>query len=67
LLIDRLKFDLRIYVLVTSFNPLEVFIFKEGFARFSTEEFSLHPDDIKRTQIHLTNFSIQKHFFDPVT
>ncbi|KRX04923.1 hypothetical protein PPERSA_06557 [Pseudocohnilembus persalinus] len=64
LLIDNFKFDLRIYALVTSYNPLECFIFKEGFARISTEEFSLHPDDITNNQIHLTNYSIQKHFYD---
>jgi tubulin polyglutamylase TTLL5 len=47
LTINNHKFDCRIYVLVTSFNPLEAFIFKEGFARLTTEEYSLHPDDIK--------------------
>lgn len=49
---------MRIYVLVTSYNPLEAFIFKEGFARLSTEEFNIHPDDIKNIKIHLTNYSI---------
>lgn len=36
LLLRGYKFDMRIYVLVTSFNPLEAFLYKEGFARMTT-------------------------------
>ena len=56
------KFDLRIYVLVTSFNPLEAFIFKEGLARFGTRPYSPRPEFLHDHRIHLTNSSIQKEF-----
>ena len=52
---------MRIYVLVTSVNPLEVFLYKDGFGRFSTMPFSLDPSDKNNKYIHLTNVSIQKY------
>mmetsp|Transcript_11441 Transcript_11441/g.9840 ORF Transcript_11441/g.9840 Transcript_11441/m.9840 type:complete len:113 (-) Transcript_11441:574-912(-) len=58
MLLDGYKFDLRIYVLVTSITPLEAYIYKEGFARMSTSHFNLNPDDLKNNFIHLTNTSV---------
>jgi len=43
LLLKGYKFDLRVYVLVTSFSPLEHFVYKEGITRLSTSPFSLDP------------------------
>ena len=61
LLLNGFKFDLRIYVLVTSVNPLEMFIYKQGFGRFSTAPFNLDPSDRANKYIHLTNTSINKY------
>jgi len=59
LLIGGKKFDLRLYVLVTSYAPLVVYMYRSGFARFSHARFSM--DDLADVMIHLTNVAVQKH------
>ncbi|KAJ3309445.1 Tubulin polyglutamylase ttll6 [Boothiomyces sp. JEL0838] len=62
LLIDGFKFDLRVYVLVTSVNPLRIFIYKDGLARFATEPYQTpNSRNISRTCMHLTNYAINKN------
>ncbi|KAB0367156.1 hypothetical protein FD755_020480 [Muntiacus reevesi] len=61
-IIDGFKFDLRIYVLMTSCDPLRIFVYNEGLARFATTSYS-HPctDNLDDICMHLTNYSINKH------
>ena len=59
-LIGGKKFDLRIYVLVLSYAPLRVYLYRSGFARFSNTRFSMKKEDIANNYIHLTNVAIQK-------
>ena len=56
LLDEGYKFDMRIYCLVTSVNPLEMFLYKDGFARISNELYTM---DISNMKVHLTNAAIQ--------
>lgn len=42
-LIDSLKFDMRVYVLITCINPLRVYLYNDGIVRFATES---NPSDI---------------------
>jgi len=59
------KFDLRIYVLVLSYRPLKVYIFKRGFARFCTSNYTNDLSEIGNDMVHLTNVAIQKHSGEP--
>jgi tubulin polyglutamylase TTLL4 len=59
-LLDGYKFDLRIYVLVTSFDPLRVYVFEDGLVRFCTEKFKRGAKYASHKFMHLTNYSVQK-------
>lgn len=60
-LIDNLKFDIRIYVLVTSCDPLRVYLYKEGLARFCTKNYNAPSEEnAQETMMHLTNYAINK-------
>ena len=61
-LIDGLKFDMRIYVLVYGVDPLRVFVFREGLTRFATREY-LCPSKLNMNDLymHLTNYAINKN------
>ncbi|MEE6475495.1 hypothetical protein FKM82_010769 [Ascaphus truei] len=59
LLISGYKSDLRIYVCVTCFCPLTVYVYQEGLVRFATEKFNL--GSLDNIYAHLTNTSINKY------
>ena len=59
-LINGLKYDLRVYVLVTSFNPLKVYMYNDGLVRFATEKYSNDAKNLTKKYVHLTNFSVNK-------
>ncbi|RLN91151.1 hypothetical protein BBJ28_00017594 [Nothophytophthora sp. Chile5] len=54
----RFKFDLRLYVAVTSMDPLRIYLFQEGITRFCTAPYSLQNPSNRFA--HLTNYAINK-------
>ncbi|XP_019728577.1 tubulin polyglutamylase TTLL11 isoform X2 [Hippocampus comes] len=62
LLVDKLKFDIRLYVLLKSLEPLEVYIAKEGLTRFCTEPYQEPSQkNLGHVFMHLTNYSLNVH------
>lgn len=62
LLIDKLKFDIRLYVLLKSLEPLEIYIAKDGLSRFCTEPYQEpNPKNLHHIFMHLTNYSLNVH------
>ncbi|XP_069689202.1 tubulin monoglutamylase TTLL4-like isoform X2 [Periplaneta americana] len=59
-LINGSKFDLRLYVLVTSINPLRIYIYDDGLVRFASVKYSSDMASLSDRYMHLTNYSINK-------
>ena len=61
-IIDKKKFDLRLYVLIKGVRPMQAYLCDEGLARFCTEDYRQPtPQNMKNMFMHLTNFSLNKH------
>lgn len=54
------KFDLRLYCVVTSFDPLRIYLFDEGLVRFAAEKYAGPDKNLENIQMHLTNYSVNK-------
>ncbi|XP_041896548.1 tubulin polyglutamylase TTLL4 isoform X2 [Corvus kubaryi] len=59
-LIGGKKFDLRLYVYVTCYDPLRVYLFKDGLVRFASCKYSSSMDSLSNKFMHLTNYSVNK-------
>ena len=61
-LLGEHKFDLRVYVLLTSLSPLTLHVFQDGLARVCTEPYR-RPSalNLSHTFAHLSNYSLNKH------
>lgn len=56
---NELKYDLRVYILISSYDPLRIYIFEDGLVRFATKKYDLKSKDESR-YMHLTNYSVNK-------
>lgn len=63
-LISGFKFDLRVYFLVTSLEPLSIYMYDDGLVRFAAEAYYFNSDiNSKEVNVfsHLTNYAINKN------
>ena len=69
MLVDGLKFDLRLYVLVADVQDsseddaglMRLFLFREGLARFAVDSYEPpSADNLKNVHMHLTNYSLNR-------
>ncbi|KXZ46847.1 TTL3 protein [Gonium pectorale] len=62
LVIERRKFDIRQWVLVTDWNPLQAWFYSTCYLRFAADDYDPNSLDVFQ---HLTNNSVSKYFEGP--
>jgi hypothetical protein len=60
--LDRRKFDFRIYVLIASISPLQIYVYREGIARFCSEDVGIKSDFAQ-----LTNTAVNRGHASGIT
>ncbi|CAM9495175.1 unnamed protein product [Ectocarpus sp. 6 AP-2014] len=58
--VDARKFDIRTWVLVTGWSPLEAFVFDECYLRVCPQSFTLAESRLGDQGVHLTNLSVRR-------
>ena len=56
MLINKRKFDIRVWVLVT--QEMDAYFFREGYLRTSSSEYSTAKEKLDNDYIHLTNNAV---------
>ncbi|XP_046462677.1 tubulin polyglutamylase TTLL5-like [Daphnia pulex] len=64
LLVDGHKCDLRLYVAVTSYDPLVIYLYRHGIVRFAAVKYTADQSSLDNPCIHLCNYSINKYHAD---
>lgn len=63
LIIHKTKFDIRQWFLITSVQPMIIWMYKESYLRFSSQQYNLLN---YHESVHLTNHAIQKKYTNGV-
>ena len=51
---------MRIYVLLTSLDPLKIYVYDDGLVRIATELYTEDPDSISESCVHVTNYDVNR-------
>lgn len=62
LCINGYKFDLRIYLAVTSFHPLRAYVYQNAMVRFASVKYDRSKTSMSNRQMHLTNHAVNRNF-----
>ena len=61
LLIKGRKFDVRLFLLITSVDPLIVYMYSDGLVSICCEKFTMDREELGNKHVHLSNYSINKN------